>query len=447
MSWNDAVRIDALRGLLCTYAALILYATLLPFHFRSHVDLRSIASRVAWDPFQLGGGTPTPLFDVVANVGFFVPIGLLSWATRHAWRVRPGSTRAALAASAAIGALLSLGVEATQIWTSSRTPATSDVLANTAGALLGALAAAGLGALLRSERARALRGWIRQEPLAVPLLGLIALYVLHATVPFDLTWHPHDWLRAAERVRFLPWQERSINVLPLDPLLLSALLGGLADRAAGRRYSGSARVVRALGMSFAIAIGMEMLQLGISSRTTSWFEVAGAFVGGVTGIAASRVLAAQRSVHDPTRRIAIVYALSLAVISLYPIESPLDATDLRARVSGWFSRAAFPEAASRGSVHELLNVLLLYVPFGYLTAASRRAPRDFRWGGFVASAIGPCSAVALGLGILRAALPGGEVAPGHVIPATLGGLVGAFMWLWRSDLDAAVPALRAQPSR
>lgn len=436
-SLGNAFRIDALQGLLCTYVLLIFYATLLPFSFRGHVDFGSIASRVAWDPLQLRGGVPTPLFDWVANVWLFVPIGLLGWATRHTWRIRPRSTLAALVASAMFGALLSVSVESIQIWTSSRIPSTSDVLANTAGALMGALAAQRAGALLRSERARAFCAWIRQEPLAVPLLGLVLLYVLHASVPFDVTLNPHAWLLAAERVHFVPWHEQSIGVLPLDPLLLSALIAGLADRVAGRQRGCGSRTLRAFGVAFTVAIGMEMLQLGIASRATSWFEVASALVGGVMGIVLSRTLAA-RAAHEPTRWITVVYALSLAVISLYPIESLADTAEARARVAGWFSRAAIPETASRSSVLELLNVLLLYVPFGYLMAASCAAPRVVRWGRFLTLVIVPCSVVALVLGTLRAALPGGDAAPGHVVPATLGGLVGAFIWLWRSELDIAV---------
>ena len=123
----------ALQALLWTYAALVLYATLLPFRFDAALDLRGAAARVAWNPLQLGAGTPTPLYDVLANIGFFVPLGLLYWATRHTWQDGRRSKLAALLKTAAIGAALSIGVEASQIWTTSRSPATSDVLANTTG--------------------------------------------------------------------------------------------------------------------------------------------------------------------------------------------------------------------------------------------------------------------------------------------------------------------------
>ena len=433
-------RPDALRGLLWIYAVVVFYATLLPFQFQNHRHARTILERVAWNPLRLGPGTPTPLFDVLANVGFFIPFGMLAWATGHASRTGRRTTDPAVWASLAVGAGLSIAVEIAQIWTSARTPATSDVLANTTGALMGALVAAGLAALLGWSKARAMGAWIRAEPLSIPLLGLIVLATVHALVPFDLIWRPRQWLHAVGEIRFWPWGEHGDGVLSLTPLLLSALLAGVADRAFGRLEAGKARLGRALGLALGVVAVVALGQVGIASRTTSGFEMLEGVCGALSGVALSRALETRWSGVRLARRIALLYALSLAVTTLYPIESPLDPGAVRQRVASWFPRAALPEVASRTTVHELLNVLFLYIPFGYLVAASLSHTRSRRVAPFLVSVVLISSAVALVLGGLRAVLPGSDASPGHAIPATLGSLVGAFVWLWRSDHDAHVDA-------
>ncbi|NIV51887.1 MAG: hypothetical protein GWN53_08390, partial [Gammaproteobacteria bacterium] len=49
----------------------------------------------------------------------------------------------------------------------------------------------------------------------------------------------------------------------LDPVLFSALLAGIADRVASRQHAGAARLVRALGLAFALSIVLEFVQLGL----------------------------------------------------------------------------------------------------------------------------------------------------------------------------------------
>lgn len=75
--------------------------------------------------------------DVVLNVAVFVPVGWLL--TQALWRI-PMPALWAIGVATGLAAILSLGVETIQYFITTRYSSIVDVLANTAGAWLGALA-------------------------------------------------------------------------------------------------------------------------------------------------------------------------------------------------------------------------------------------------------------------------------------------------------------------
>lgn len=104
--------------------------------------------------------------DVVANVLLFVPLGFLwCYARPHAKRSRP-------MAVVILGAGLSVLIETTQLFESTRTTSPADVIANAVGALLGALAYRRVAGL--TPRGSQLVGWLGLE---LPLMGLVYLLV------------------------------------------------------------------------------------------------------------------------------------------------------------------------------------------------------------------------------------------------------------------------------
>lgn len=84
---------------------------------------------MTWVPF---GDRHLIVRDMVANTLLFLPFGALG-----PWRGRPLAARALAATGVAF--LLSGFVELVQVFSHSRLPTTTDIVTNTAGALLGAV--------------------------------------------------------------------------------------------------------------------------------------------------------------------------------------------------------------------------------------------------------------------------------------------------------------------
>lgn len=250
------------------YAALVLYASLYPF-----ADLR-------WPPGQsLEALVRLPwtrwlgAFDVTSNVLGYLPLGgLVALAgLRSGWRMRW-----ALLAALLLPASLSYATEVLQQFLPRRVPAIEDWLANSAGALAGALLAAMGHALGIVDRWHALRErWFARESAGA--LALLALWpvglLFPAPVPLGLgqvgerlrEWavgwlHDVPWAAAAHALLVAPGPPAQ----PLRPLTetLVIALGLLAPCLVA--YS----VMRAGWRRLAIAVGALGLGVGGMSLST-----------------------------------------------------------------------------------------------------------------------------------------------------------------------------------
>jgi VanZ family protein len=137
-------------------ATAVAVITLAPFHF---------------EPRPVNGLTARwGMFDVVMNVVMFVPVGFVYALSRA--RERPGpwvAWRGALV----LGAALSGAVELAQVFTPSRFPSLFDLIANTAGAGIGAYVA---GAAIGAARDRGdASTTVRALAVDLPLMGLTYL--------------------------------------------------------------------------------------------------------------------------------------------------------------------------------------------------------------------------------------------------------------------------------
>jgi VanZ family protein len=145
----------------------ILYGSFYPFEFYLHHDPRG-----AWGILLASGFRPSSRDDLVSNVLLYIPFGFF---------VGYAFERNVVAAATAAGFGLSLFVELVQFYDSGRFQAMSDIEANTAGALLGGLAALATKGRISSVSTALLLGcWFgsRWYPAAPPGASIFALDLL-----------------------------------------------------------------------------------------------------------------------------------------------------------------------------------------------------------------------------------------------------------------------------
>jgi VanZ family protein len=308
-------------ALLAYIVGVTLIVTLLPFHF-------------AWpERWQVSIGDDP--YDVIVNMLLFVPFGFLFRLAMP--RERQGSILFVIWNAA----LISIAIEAVQLFDQGRESTLLDVIANTLGAWLGALA---FDRIARSARLSGrLIGWLGLE---IPLMGLVYLLV------------PLLWVNALGA--------RGELVRTFTTFLIGAfgamLLGGLQ-----RHYFGPSKAAEPHHTAAFAAI---------------WF-VAGAFamfpwrplelVLGALAVAALCWWQGRRRLRDPVsnrrfeapllRSAAPLYAAYLVMLVISPVLG---------EIGPWQGRFGFPEVApSQVETARLLELCAAFTLLGYMTAEIR----------------------------------------------------------------------------
>ncbi|UCE03751.1 MAG: VanZ family protein [Candidatus Latescibacterota bacterium] len=419
----------ASRALLVTYCLFVTYTTLLPFRFSlDRATLAANLDRISWHPLHNVYGLPAPAFDLVGNIIFFMPLGVLAYLAQ---RRRTGSDRARIARATAWGLALSLAVETLQLLTPGRSPATSDLLTNTLGALLGAVVTAAAWRWKRSGRFRRLAHRVRTRPGGTAAAGLVMVVMLQGLLPFDPSLR--SAARALEALRAAPWigaGADNLHAAPVYALLAGVLLFPALKRSRRRRLTRFALVLAAVLVGSTL---LEAAQLVLHSRTTALLDVVAALLGSSVGI-----LVAGFVWRRPRHAWAWVtggYTLGLVSVTLLDVRPWIT-------VSRWLGLTSSARVEpSLSIVTGSLLHLLLYAPLGYLVARRHHLqtdPSSWKLGAWVATA---CASVALLLETTRLLVLGG--ADGwRLVSASLGGLVGAYACAW-SEAAAAEEAQRS----
>src|SRR3989442_4784942 len=168
------------RYLFVAYVLLVVYASLHPFSGWRDRGLPPFAFLTA--PFS----RPILVFDVVANIIGYMPLGFLAVLAAYPWLRRSYAFGFGLACSV----LLSFALESLQLYLPTRASSNLDLLANTVGGAVGALAAlATTRRLMDAEGLQRLRNRLflpgRRTDLGLVLLGLWLFAQLSpATLPF-----------------------------------------------------------------------------------------------------------------------------------------------------------------------------------------------------------------------------------------------------------------------
>ena len=199
-------------GLLC-YLVLVIYASCYPWAGWRTTGL------APWDYLFEGLPRYWTTFDLITNIAGYVPLGAL---LVFALYPRVAGAIAVLCAVAA-GVLLALLLECIQSYLPSRVPSILDLITNTAGVLMGALAGQRLSVpVLRQSRLRALKSdWFGARSSAG--LIVIALWPLAQIYPQPYLfghglWLPtlstmlSDWFDTPVDIGKLLWRDISLDI-------------------------------------------------------------------------------------------------------------------------------------------------------------------------------------------------------------------------------------------
>ncbi len=435
-------------------AAFAVYGSLVPLHVRHVAFSDAVAEFLAVEyiPFALASKT-----DFLSNVVLFLPIGFLVTGSIAAGRRRAlAIALVPLVTVAAFG--FSIAIEFSQIFVLGRTPSYNDIVNETTGAALGALAWLPLGGLVV--------GWLqslapatgsRVEMARRVLTGYAAIWLLLGLLPFDVTIRPAE---LAEKFRM-----HRIRIVPLHDGLLggseviasTALLAIPIGALAALGWPRARRLPSAVGGALAGALvvsALEVCQLFVFSRTATVDDVIGGAIGASVGAWLATRLAGTNGSATSAARLR-VWPLGLLLVWVFVILlrhwSPFNFT-----VTGDMWRSRWPAlvqvpfsnyywANPFDALSEAITKIFLGLPVGVLLALAvpRPASAPLRWlrlAAFAAVAVALFGGVELGQVFLPSRYPDGT----DIMLGTIGvglGVLGDF--LVRSGIGEQPPTRRA----
>jgi glycopeptide antibiotics resistance protein len=379
-------------ALLLGFVFLAVYGSLVPLR-PAVMDWPTAADRfqtILQQPLSMASRS-----DWATNLLLFVPIGFLG--TGLALGARPGDWRrgAGLVIVVLGSAALSLTIEFAQLFVADRTSSQNDVVAETLGALVGAIAWLLLGPVLISWLGRALHSSRPRERAEHLLEAYVALVVLYMLLPLDLT------LRPAELVD--KWQDGRINLVPFADLVARpetvfqqigdmVLLASVGMLAALWRWPVWERV-RPLAPSLSAGLlavaAIETAQLFVTSRFSSTTDLITGSLAVLFGwlIAdwlvranAARLRPAGLDRQHPAFLLAaaIAYALVAGALFCLPFDRWATPEEAGHRLGEFLIRpplASLYWGTEANAVSELLRKMLIAAPLGgllALVATSRR---------------------------------------------------------------------------
>jgi glycopeptide antibiotics resistance protein len=348
------------------YALFLVYATTLPFEFEPD-PAAAAAMKLAHmplNPFSGPTGGRASIPDMTQNVLLFMPFGVLGmFAMRPGRRSRrasaaAGRTLAAVVLITLLGALVSVSVEILQLFTTERTSSLNDVMTNTAGALLGGLAAAAVVELWSS--ASAIYGTID-----LPAKSMFRLVSVAASLLVVAAWHPFDASLdvggLVGKVRTFigdPWQSGALGDEAVDWLRYAFFGGATAAWLRGARVSrpqGAAALLTVI-----VAVALELSQTIIGSRMPGVKDMVVGAAGGVSGAllesAVRRMSPAVQIVGVTAASWLATSVLALAPFTLRSAHEPM----------AWMPFRTYYQYTSGQTVSHVIELAMAFFPIGFV---------------------------------------------------------------------------------
>lgn len=351
------------------FSLFVLYGTTVPFNFTTDHDVIALhLSQISPNPLvdgETGGRLSIP--DTVQNILLFLPFGVLGVLSDRRGRSGWSGLRRILFVTA-VGMALSTSVETLQLFTRDRITSTSDVMSNTIGALLGAIAAQSVRGLPdRALRFLASAGLINGRAF-YPLMVAVIIICLAQWEPFDVTLDVGSVFSKLKSLRSDLWQYTGLTDEGVA-LTQFALFG--AAVCAWLEQLGSARAVTlAIAAGVALAFGLEGSQILIAARMPGLEKAlvrgAGVAVGALLWNVGRRGNARLGWVALVTAATAIGAAIQmLHPFQWAPVPNPIQ----------WLPFMNYYEVTSSNSFSHAIELLLIYFPLGFFFTTVLTLPR------------------------------------------------------------------------
>jgi len=181
--WLQLHWLDTLIGF---YIFFIVYSTIIPFDFIFSLDqINHRLHKIAWNPLY-GKENNISFSDMIANIIFFMPLGILL-ALRKILKEYRNFLWSEWLQICATGAIISFSVEILQIFTRSRYPAINDIVMNTGGTFIGAACILGIYLKFRQQMKKFLLTAFAEKPEMI-LAGLFLVFIfLSQSAPFTFS--------------------------------------------------------------------------------------------------------------------------------------------------------------------------------------------------------------------------------------------------------------------
>ena len=349
-----------LRLLWALWTIFVAYGATIPFQFAG--DGTSVFDKLRDGLQSSGSNRDLSIPDVTQNILLFVPfgaLGFLAGAAKFPFRRTLWMT--------SLGLLLSLVVEAAQLFTIDRVASLTDVAANTSGALMGALTA-----WLLRDAFHLAKNRLRREGLAgVPELRPLGVSALLLLVAF---WQPFDFTLdvgvVAAKVRALQgdsWQFsgfRDEGTSIMLSVFLATSLSGYLSVLGERRPALQAAI---LGCVFLILL--ESSQLVVESRMPGLWDFSIALLGLISGCS---IWVAATRIEAPRLWLAVIVLATLGSAALQML-SPFKWTATY-HTMGWFPFFSYYSHTTVETLSHVLESALLYVPVGFFIGKLEHVP-------------------------------------------------------------------------
>jgi VanZ family protein len=258
------------------YTLVIVFASLQPFSGWRAPSAEVLGFLAAWPRYITAG-------DVILNIAAYLPLGAMLFAA-----LRPSLPAvAAFVIATLLATLLSLGLESAQMFLPARIASSLDLLANSAGAGIGAMSAWMLAgpALARNPLAAMRREVVRTDAFGDCGLIVVAAWILIQFHQAPLVFGGGDW---REMLHLTPLFAHT----PQTYLLAESAIAALATTAIGLLISlllqPQQPAAPAIGLTIALALTAKSIAAATLARAAYWLQWLTPGVG--TGIAGGLVL-------------------------------------------------------------------------------------------------------------------------------------------------------------